>query len=84
MLPKMDPAVLLPLLADHASEWLFIVRSDRSYLFCSEACTRITGYTPDEMAAAPTLLPAIVHREDVQGTKPVSYTHLALYKGKRP
>jgi len=67
MLPKMDPAVLLPLLADHASEWLFIVRSDRSYLFCSEACTRITGYTPDEMAAAPTLLPAIVHREDVPG-----------------
>jgi len=64
MFRQEDFPAFLQQLADHASDWLFVIRPDHTYAFCSGACARITGYTPDEMAAAPTLLPTIVHRND--------------------
>ncbi|MCK6395652.1 ATP-binding protein [Zoogloea sp.] len=65
MVREEDFPALMQQLADHASDWLFVLRPDHSYAFCSGACARITGYTPDEMAAAPTLLPTIVHQHDL-------------------
>jgi PAS domain S-box-containing protein len=45
-------------------DWEYWLGPDGSLLYISPSCVRITGYSPEEFIANPTLLETIVHPED--------------------
>lgn len=45
-------------------DWEYWLGPDGSLLYISPSCVRITGYSPEEFIANPTLLVTIVHPED--------------------
>ncbi|MEI6558116.1 MAG: PAS domain S-box protein [Rhodospirillaceae bacterium] len=52
------------LLAEHAADFIFWIGPDGRFLYVSPACTRITGYRPEDFLADPEWMAAIVHPDD--------------------
>jgi PAS domain S-box-containing protein len=52
------------LLADHANDWIYWIKPDRSFQYISPSCEQLTGFTPLEFIDNPQLFSDIVHPED--------------------
>ncbi len=52
------------ILADNTYDWEFWTDPQGRFLYCSPSCQRITGHTPDEFTADPSLLDTLIHPED--------------------
>ncbi len=50
--------------ADHIYEWEYWRAVDRSLIYCSPSCERISGYTAEEYLQDPGLLTRIIHQDD--------------------
>ncbi len=50
--------------ADFTHDWVYWRGADRSLIYISPSCEKITGYAPQEFYADPTLLERIVHPDD--------------------
>ena len=51
-------------LAEYTYDWEYWRGQDGKFCYVSPSCQRITGYSPDEFMAEPTLLERIVHPDD--------------------
>jgi len=49
------------LLADNTYDWEYWIDPDGNYIYLSQACERITGYSPNEFQKSPELLFKLVH-----------------------
>jgi PAS domain S-box-containing protein len=52
------------LLADHANDWIYWIKPDKSFQYISPSCEQLTGFTPLEFINNPQLLIDIIHPED--------------------
>jgi PAS domain S-box-containing protein len=52
------------LIADNADDWIYLTAPDRTILYASPSCERVSGYTPKEFIDNSELLTQIVHPED--------------------
>jgi PAS domain S-box-containing protein len=52
------------LIADNANDWIYLTAPDRTLLYTSPSCERVTGYTPKEFTDDPDLLSKIIHPDD--------------------
>jgi PAS domain S-box-containing protein len=50
--------------ADFTHDWEYWIGPDRTYLYVSPSCQRITGYPAEEFLQDPTLLARLVHPDD--------------------
>lgn len=50
--------------ADFTYDWEYWIGPDHSFIYCSPACERITGYHADEFLRDPELLKSIIHPDD--------------------
>ncbi|MCM0082586.1 PAS domain S-box protein [Geomonas sp. Red32] len=50
--------------ADFTYDWEYWIGPDKSFVYCSPACERITGYPAADFLAEPSLLERIIHPED--------------------
>ena len=50
--------------ADFTFDWEYWMSPDQSFIYCSPACERITGYQAEEFEKSPDLLAAITHPDD--------------------
>jgi len=64
------------LLADHTSDWEYLIGTDKQYIYHSPACERLTGYTSETLLNDPALLIKMVN-PDHQSTLA---DHLVLEK----
>ncbi|MCX7192289.1 MAG: PAS domain S-box protein [Proteobacteria bacterium] len=51
--------------ADFTSDWEYWILPDNTFRYISPACEQISGYTPDEFYADPSLLTQVVHPDDL-------------------
>ena len=52
------------LIAENANDWIYLIAPDRTLLYISPSCERVTGYTPKEFTDNSELLNKIVHPDD--------------------
>jgi len=64
--------------ADFTYDWEYWEAPDRSFLYVSPACERISGYTPDEFIKNPELFEKIIIDED----KPIWNNHKTSHRSK--
>jgi len=69
-------------LAEHVPDILFRYRlwPEEGFEYVSPAVTRITGYTPEEVCADPTILDAVVHPDDQPVVEQARHERQALRK----
>ena len=53
------------ILADYTYDWEYWINPDRTVVYTTPSCARITGYTADEFLKEPTLLQKIIHPDDL-------------------
>ncbi|MBP1715304.1 MAG: diguanylate cyclase, partial [Deltaproteobacteria bacterium] len=52
------------IVSDHTNDWEFWLAPDGRFLYCSPSCERITGHTPEEFLADPSLRGTPIHPDD--------------------
>jgi PAS domain-containing protein len=52
--------IKLRLLADYTYDWEYWIDSDGKYVYISQSCERVTGYSPEEFISNPKLISKII------------------------
>ncbi len=66
------------LIADNADDWIYLTAPDRTIMYTSPSCERVTGYAPKEFTDDPELLLKIVYPDD----RKVVESHTAESQGE--